>query len=252
LFEGLVTYVQDADGDGVTVLLVDSRLDEPGDNIPVHVPVVTFDSSNGEALNEVPWVLNKEDIEIKLDPPPATNHLDVHPNVWAWTGSMSQLTGVPSAIKPSVLDMNTATPPTEVVARVRLEHGTLEVDPRPEAVANGPVIFKAGATTHPSYSTAKVALLLKYTVRADKITILAHEMGKMSQGNPRRGFEPTAQSLRMFVGNVPALTDLHGSGGTDHHFARLYKLVSTPPPNLFLPNFPFPGVGTRVCMGGGR
>jgi hypothetical protein len=248
LFDGLVTYVQDSDGDGVTVLLVDSRTDRAGDDIPVHVPIVTFDSSNGEVLNEVPWVLSREDIEIKLEPSPAPNHLDVDPNVWNWTGSLSQITG--SAIKPTILNMGNA--PNEVVARVRLEHGRLEVDSRPGAIYDKTATFAtAGGTPHPGgYSTPKVALLLKYTVKANDITLNSYPLGGLGGPAVKRSFSPNAQTLRVLVGNIPALPE-HGDMGVDKHFARFYGLLSTPPADPYLPKFSRPAVGTRVCMGGG-
>ncbi len=256
-FQGLVAYVKDDVGDGVTVLLVDSRTESP--EIPAHIPLMTLDSSDGKVKYEVPLVLNGEDIEIGLDPPPATKHLDVDPDVWGWTGSLSKITG--RAIKPEILDMTNA--PNEVVARVRLEHGTLEVDGREGGVLDSTARFKTAAGAElPAYSTAKVALLITYTVEAgNKITIKMHPKGKMNENKPTRTIDLSAQNLRVAVGNIAAKFH-EENDNKDHHFARLYDLVSPGPPVLFFPHF-FPngpggprevgpgGVGSRACMGGG-
>jgi hypothetical protein len=259
-FEGLIAYVQDADGDGVTVLLVDSRTERPdGAGVPAHIPLMTLDSSGGnDATIEVPMVLDREDIVIELNPQPAKLHLDVDDDVWEGTASLSKLTG--SVVRPEMLKLTND--PKEVVARVRLEHGKLEVDRRSGGVLQGPVKFKpANGDEHKTYKTKEAALLYKYTVNADDIVVKTYPIGKINDAPPNRVFDLSTLSmrnLRVTVGNIAA--KYHGDQKTDHHFVRLYDLVYPYPPSqkLFLPRFPDPrdeegpgGVGTRACMGGG-
>jgi hypothetical protein len=245
LFEGLMVYIDDTDG-SVWVILPDARdpVNDATGHIPAHLPMVFFSGPDGQVENEIPWILDLEEIHIDSE---LTGAVNVDSAVWDGLASMSALSGGANQLHPSLKDA--AQTPYQSVARLHLKGGKLTVDPRDEATYDAQVDFKTLANEpHPGpYTTPNAALLLRWEAEVESITFRATQF---ATGNQTHYYEPPMNEVRGYIGNLPVYGG-HGLTGTDEHFGDFYSLMTSAVPKLYLPQFNPGGiVGSRVCMGG--
>jgi hypothetical protein len=269
LFEGLMAYVDTADH-SVWVILPDAR--DPGADmgvggtpaagegtaeaagggaavagadVPAHLPMVFFSGPAEQLANEVPWILDNE--EIHFDSDQLSGAVDVDSDVWDGLASLSSLAPGNSIDSSLTADDPAGIPDGKAVARLHLKGGKLTVDSRDEAVYDDQVEFKTLAGTASPYTTPSAALLLRWEAEVQDITFRAT---RFLNGDETHSFVPTAEEVRGFIGNLPVIAG-HGLLGKDEHFADLYSLMTGAVAQEYVPHYDTGGIaGSRVCMGG--